>query len=210
MLSSGLMDGEGAGLMDVVSTVLLVGGVGILLVGGAAAVVIAVAVRRLRRSGVMATTALRLRTITESGPRREVARLRLQLAAAVNGGRAAIGAGGAGTGLPGESSALFRRIQREAGTLDSHLRVLQTEDDGETLRAALPALRRRVAEVADLVRRLRAAVADGMAAVSDSSMAELGADVEREVIALRTGRERLRGSDPSAGGPTWTGGGAGR
>jgi hypothetical protein len=88
--------------------------------------------------------------------------------------------------------------------------VLQTEDDRATLRAALPDLRRRVEEVAGLVRRLRAAVADGLAAVSDAAMADLGADVEREVVALRAGRERLRHLDPTLDRPTWTGGGAGR
>jgi hypothetical protein len=96
------------------------------------------------------------------------------------------------TGLSGEAPALLRRLQREAVTVDQHLRILQGEDDDAALRAALPALRTRVAEISELTHRLRSAVAEGLAAVSDGAMAELGADVDREVIALRAGRERMR------------------
>jgi hypothetical protein len=172
--------------------------------------VFAVTVRRVRRSGVLTTASLRAHTITGSGPHREVARLRLELHRAVEGGKAAIAAGTAGAGLPGEAPALIRRIQREAITLDAHLRVMQGEDDRETLRAELPLLRRRVAEIAGLVRQLRGAIADGLAAVSGSSMGELAADVEREVIALQSGRERLRQVDPQTSRPRWTDEGASR
>ena len=180
------------------------------LAAGAAGIVLAVTIRRVRRSGVLTTASLRLHTITGSGPHREVARLRLELHRAVDGGKAAIAAGTASTGLPGEAPALIRRIQREALTLDAHLRVMQAEDDRETLRAELPPLRRRVEEIAGLVRQLRAAIADGLAAVSGSSMGELAADVEREVIALQSGRERLRQVDPQTSRPGWTDEGASR
>jgi hypothetical protein len=210
VLGTVLMDAGGSGLLDVVSTVLLVGGVLVVLAAGAVGIMFAVAVRRVRRSGVLTTASLRLHTITGSGPHREVARLRLELHRAVDGGNAAIVAGTAGTGLPGEAPALLRRIQREATTLDAHLRVMQAEDDRETLRAALPALRRRVAEIAGLVRHLRAAIADGLAAVSGSAMAELDAEVQREVIALRAGRERLRHLDQQTSRPGWTDEGASR
>jgi hypothetical protein len=209
MLGTALMDAGGAGLLDVVSNVLLAGGVVVVLAAGTAATVVAITVRRVRRSGALAAASLRLHAITDTGPRREVARLRLQLRRAVEGGEVAIRAGDASAGLPGETSALFRRIRREALALDAHLRVMQTEDDHETLRAALPALRRRVEEIVRLVRQLRAAVADGLAAVSADSMAELGSDVEREVIALRAGRERLRQAGLSSGRP-WTDEGSSR
>jgi hypothetical protein len=198
----------GSPLLDAVSAILLIVTAGAAVAVASVMVAVTMAIRRARRSLRMATTSLRLRLLTESGPRREVVRLRLQLRRAVDGGHAAIGAADARTGLPGEAPALFRRIRREAATVDQHLRVLQGEDDPATLRAALPALRRRVTELTGLVRQLRTAVAAGLEAVSDSGMAELGADVEREVIALRAGRERLRNPDGLTDRPTWSGKGA--
>lgn len=210
MLGTALMDVGGSPLLDVVSTVLLVGGILVTVGATGAAILLAVAVRQVRRSGMVAAASLRMHAITASGPHREVARLRLELHRAVAGGTAAIGAGTAGPGLPGEAPALLRRLQREAATLDAHLRVMQAEDDRETLRAALPALRHRVEETVGLIRQLRTAIADGLAAVSASSMGELGADVEREVVALREGRERLRQIDPRTSGARWTDEGANR
>ena len=209
MVGTQLMDvAAGSAFLDAASTALLIGVGGLGLAVGAVAITVTMMLRRIRRSPALAVAALRFRLITESGPRREVVRLRLQLLRAVDGGRTAIGAADARTGLPGEAPALFRRIQGEARTVDQQLRVLQGEDDRETLRAALPRLGRRVDELSGLVRQLRAAVASGLEAVSDAAMAELGADVEREVIALRAGRERLRHLDGLPSAPSWTGKGA--
>jgi hypothetical protein len=196
------------GLLDAASTALLIGTVGVTATVGASVVAVAVTVRRIRRSPAIAVNSLRMRLLRESGPRREVLRLRLQLLQALDGGRSVLGAADTATGLPGEAPALFRRIQAEARTVDQHLRVLQVEDDRATLQAALPALRRRVDELTGLVRQLRAAVAAGLEAVSDAGMAELGADVQREVTALRAGRERLRDPDRIAPAPRWTSKGA--
>jgi cob(I)alamin adenosyltransferase len=199
---------SGSPLLDAASTVLLVGSAGVAVTTGAAVVAVTVAVRRVRRSPAVAAASLRMHLLTESGPRRDVVRLRLELLRAVDGGRAAIGAADPRTGLPGEAPALLRRIQREAATVDQHLRLLQGEDDDRTLRAALPALRRRVTELVEMVRRLRSAVAAGLEAASHGAVAELSADVEREVAALRAGRERLRAVDGLDGRPTWSGEGA--
>lgn len=196
------------GILDAVSTVLLVGTAGVAATVGATAVAVTLVVRRVRRSPAVATNSLRMRMLRESGPRREVLRLRLQLLQAVEGGRGVIGAAEAGAGLPGEAPALFRRIQAEAKTVDQHLRVLQTEDDQAALRAALPSLRDRVELLVGLVRQLRTAVAAGLEAASDASMAELGADVQREVTALKAGREKLRDPSRLPSPPTWTSKGA--
>ncbi len=204
MLGTHLMDAAaGSAVLDAVSTMFLAGSAFVVATVGTIAVAITVTMRRIRRSSRIALASLRLHSITESGPRRDVVRLRLQLRRAVENGRLVIGAADSRTGLPGEAPALFRRIQREAVTVDQHLSVLQTEDDWATLRAALPALRRRVELLTGLVRELRMAVADGLAAASDSAMSELGADVQREVIALRAGRERLRGVDGPVPRPHW-------
>lgn len=193
MLGTHLMDvAAGSAMLDALGAMLLVCGAVVSAAVGAVAVTFAVTVRRIRRSRTLTRASLRMHSLTESGPRREVARLRLQLHRTMDGGRVTMDAADARSGLPGETPALFRRLQKEAAAVDQHLRVLQTEDDDATLRVALPPLRWRVDELTRHVRRLRAAVADGLAAASEGSMDELGADVEREVIALKAGRERLR------------------
>lgn len=209
MIGTQLMDAStGSVLLDAASTALLIGSAGVTVVAGTAVVAVTMTVRRIRRSPALAVTSLRMHLLRESGPRREVVRLRLQLLQAVEGGRSVLGAADAGAGLPGEAPALFRRIVGEAKTVDQHLRVLQTEDDAATLRGALPGLRRRVDELIGLVRQLRAAVAAGLEAASDATMAELGADVQREVLALQAGRERLRSPGGLTAAPNWTGKGA--
>lgn len=200
MIGPQLMDVTvGTALLDTV----LIGGGALTVTVGAVATTAVLTVRRIRRSPAVTVASLRMRSLTESGPRREVVRLRLQLLQALEGGRAAIGAADPRLGLPGEVPALFRRIQNEAKVVDQHLRVLQTEDDRDALRAALPAMRQRVAELVDLVRQLRAAIAAGLEAASDGAMAELRADVAREVSALRAGQDRLRDRDGLPGTPTW-------
>ena len=201
MIGPQLMDVTvGTALLDT----LLIGGGAVTVTVGAVATTVVLTARRIRRSTALTAASLRIRSLTESGPRREVVRLRLQLFQAVDGGRAAIGAADPRVGLPGDSPALFRRIQNEAKVVDQHLHVLQSEDDRDALRAALPALRQRVAELVGLVRQLRAAVAAGLEAASDGAMAELQADVAREVTALRAGQERLRDREGLTSSPVRT------
>jgi hypothetical protein len=179
-------------LTDIVSALLLIVGVGFGITVGTVVLITVTVARRVRRSPAIASAALHYRVVSESGPRREVAKLRLQLWRAVEGGRVTVGQADAAAGLAGEAPALFKRLQREAATVDQLLRVLQSETDPAALRAALPEVRARVTELTDLVQRLRSAVAAGLGAASDGAMAELGAEVEREVVALRAGRERMQ------------------
>lgn len=201
MIGPQLMDVTvGTALLDT----LLIGGAGVTVTVGAVTTAAVLTVRRVRRSPALTAASLRMRSITESGPRREVVRLRLELLHAVDGGRTVIGAADPRAGFPGDAPALFRRIQNEARVVDQHLRVLQSEDDRDAVRAALPALRRRVTDLVDLVRQLRASVAAGLEAASDGAMADLRADVEREVTALRAGQDRLRNRDGVTSAPGWT------
>jgi hypothetical protein len=199
---------DAASLVDIVSGLLLVVGAGVTVTVGTVVLTATAVTRRIRRSPALAGATLHLRALTETGPRREVARLRMQLWRAVEGGRISMAQADAGTGLPGETPALFRRLLREAGTVDQHLRVLQGQDDAAALGAALPALRSRVAEICSLVQRLRSAVTAGLAAASDGGMAELAADVDHEVIALQAGRERMRELDGHRVDPSENGKGA--
>ena len=181
-----------ASLTDILSALLLVVGVGVGITAGTALLITVAVVRRVRRSPALTSARLHCRMLSETGPRREVSKLRLQLWRALEGARVPVGQADASAGFAGEAPALFRRLQREGATVDQLLRVLHGESDPAALRAALPAVRARVAELADLVQRLRTAVAAGLGAVSDDAMAELGAEVEREVVALSAGRERMQ------------------
>ena len=63
--------------------------------------------------------------------------------------------------------------------------------------AELSAAGHRVEQVTALVRRLRSAVASGLAGVTDDTLTTLHSDVDREVAALRAGVEELRIAEPS-------------
>ncbi len=195
----------GSAVIEVVVMSLLAFAVLTVVIGTVAGVA---AYRRLRRSAGLATAALRVHLVTDSGPQREVVQLRLRLRHAVEGGREAVCGADARVGLPGEAAALFRRLQREARTVDLHLRLLQTEDDRATLDAALPAMRGRVDEITGLVRGLRTAVAAGLGAGSDAALVPVDAGPHPEELGLVLGGSRIPESNDRAIDTVWTEGGA--
>lgn len=144
--------------------------------------------RGVRRSRAVADTALRARAGFSRGPRRKVLALRVRLAETLDSGRAAIDLAAA----RGELPRLFRRIEEEGGALDLQLRLLESETDQAVLAAELPLAADRVDQVVGLVRRLRSAVASGLAGSTDETLTDLQADVEREVAALAAGVDELR------------------
>ena len=166
---------------------------GVAWVGSITVVVVGVRMLylRVRRSRALKSAALRTRMQLSWGPRREVMRLRTRLDDTVASGQAAMALVARGEVSRGELPRLFRRIQAEAGVLESQLRLMATEVDPEVLADELPLARRRVDLVAGLVRRVRSVVSDSLAAASDNALAMLQSDVDREVIALRAGLEEL-------------------
>jgi hypothetical protein len=148
--------------------------------------------RRLRRNRALAGTALRTRAGFSRGPQRKILFLRVRLAEALDSGRAAVDLAGRSEGPRGELPRLFRRIQEECMALDLQLRLLQSETDAAVLAEELPAARHRVDQVAGLVRRLRSAVASGLAGSTDDTLTTLLTDVDREVAALHAGVQELR------------------
>lgn len=155
-------------------------------------VVVRAVVKRLRRSRAVGGAVLRTRAKVATGPRGRVLRLRVRLREALESGRAAMDVAANGTGPRGDLKRLFTRIEHEGESLDLQLRLMESETDVATLNAELPTADRRVDQVCDLVRRLRAAVAAGLGDVSDDALAELHADVDREVAALHAGVQELR------------------
>jgi hypothetical protein len=146
---------------------------------------------RIRRSRAINSALLRARTSLSRGQRHEVFKLRLRLNDTLAGGQAAVNLAAASGATRGEPPRLFRRIESEGVTLEWQLRLMATETDPVILADRLAVARRRVELVAELVRRLRSVVADGLGELSDDALARLRSDVDREVTALNAGLQEL-------------------
>ncbi|WP_394554917.1 hypothetical protein ACDF64_08735 [Agromyces sp. MMS24-JH15] len=120
------------------------------------------------------------------------------------GGGRSSGSGRSGSGRPGaghagrpagprrELARLFARIQDEARVLDLQLQLLESEFDSGVLQSELGSARRRVEQVEHLVRQVRSAVASGLSGTTDDTLADLDAEVEREVQSLHAGIQQLQ------------------
>jgi hypothetical protein len=150
------------------------------------------AVRWLRRSQRLRQ---RVRTaqalVAPPGPRRELAWLRRELAAATRATAEAVALAATAGGTVGELPHLVRRLGRAAGTLDAELRLLAGEPEPAELARVLPAARARVAEVTRAARTIRRASSAALGASTTAEVAPLQAEVEREVAALDAGVHRL-------------------
>ena len=140
-------------------------------------------VHRIRRS----RTLLRTRAYFSVGPRGRVISLRLLLGESVDSGRAAISL----AGRRGELPRLFRRIEREAASLDSQLRLMESETNATALAAELPAVGARVELVAEMIGGVRSFVSRSLGEPSEQALAELRIDVDRELAALHAGQAEL-------------------
>ena len=147
--------------------------------------------RRLRRNRALAGTVLRTRAGFSRGLQRKVLFLRVRLAETLDSGQAAVDLAVSSDGPRGELPRLFRRIREESVALDLQLRLLESETDSAVLAEELPTAGQRVDQVAGLVRRLRSAVASGLAGTTDDTLNTLHSDVDREVAALHAGVQEL-------------------
>jgi hypothetical protein len=145
-----------------------------LVAGGVALVVVWRVVRWVRRSTGLRRRVRSMQALTTPpGARRQVACLRRDLSAAAH--------------ATGEAVAPFR----VAGTLDAELRLLAHEPDQAELARVLPAARARVADVTRVALTIRRAASAGLGAETAAEIAPLQAQVEREVLALDAGVDRL-------------------
>lgn len=147
--------------------------------------------RRVRRSRSVGGAVLRTRAHLSRGAHRTILGLRVRLGESLDSGQAAIELAARGGGPRGELPRLFRRIRDEGNALDLQLRLMESETDPAVLAAEVPAARDRVEQVAGLVRRLRAAVASGLAGATDDTLTALRSDMDREVAALHAGVQEL-------------------
>ena len=147
--------------------------------------------RRIRRNRALNGAVLRTRVALTWGPPRQVLKLRVRLCDSLDSGEAAARLALGSNGPQGEVARLFRRIRAEGATVDGQLRLMESETDTSALTAELPFVHSRVAQVEELVRRLRSAVASGLGDLSDDTLVALRADVDREVAALHAGVQEL-------------------
>ena len=183
--------------MDLLSWVLI----SLATISLAAIVAFTVIVRALYKRVLRSRAMLRARARLSWGPQHEVLKLRLRLMETLDSGQAAVDLALRSEGPRGELPRLFRRIRSEGVTLESQLRLMASESDSDVLAEGIPLARRRVEQVARLVRGLRSAVAAGLGDLTDDTLATLRSEVDREVAALHAGVHELRalnGNDGSS------------
>ena len=162
-----------------------------LLAGGVALAVVWRMVRWVRRSPRLRRRVRSVQALTTPpGARRQVACLRRDLQAAATATGEAVAVVKA-AGAVGDLPQLARRLGRVAATLDAELRLLAGEPDQAELARVLPAARARVADVARVALAIRRAASAGLGAATAAEIAPLEAEVEREVLALDAGVDRL-------------------
>jgi hypothetical protein len=175
-------------LDELLVTVLLMS----LLAGGVTLAAVWRVVRRVRRSPRLRRRVRTVQALTAPpGPRRQVACLRRDLSAAAHATGEAVAVVRAACGTVGDLPQLARRLGRVSRTLDAELRLLAGEPDQAELARVLPAARARVADVTRVALTIRRAASAGLGAETAAEIAPLQAEVEREVLALDAGVDRL-------------------
>jgi len=180
--------------MDVVSELLwILAGLAAIMAASIATVVLFVRAvyKRVRRNRTLGGMVLRTRAGLSRGPQRKVLELRVQLNDTLDSGQAAVDIASRSGWPRGELPRLFRRIQTVGITLDSQLRLMESETEFAVLTEEIPMARQRVDEITGLVRRIRSAVASGIAGPTDDALVALRSDVDREVAALQAGMQEL-------------------
>lgn len=162
------------------------------LAGGMVLAAVWRVVRLVRRSPRLRRRVRTVQALTAPpGPRRQVACLRRDLSAAAHATGEAVALVKTAGGTVGDLPHLVRRLGRVTGTLDAELRLLAAEPDPAELARVLPAARARVADVTRVALAIRRAASAGLGAETAAEIAPLQAEVEREVLALDAGVDRL-------------------
>jgi len=162
------------------------------LAGGMVLAAVWRVVRLVRRSPRLRRRVRTVQALTAPpGPRRQVACLRRDLSAAAHATGEAVALVKAAGGTVGDLPYLVRRLGRVTRTLDAELRLLAAEPDPAELARVLPAARARVADVTRVALAIRRAASAGLGAETAAEIAPLQAEVEREVLALDAGVDRL-------------------
>jgi len=130
-------------------------------------------------------TALRARS-AQPGPVGELARVRLELRASIDGTRRALEAGVQRDPSLSEAVGLFDRLQEHARQLDGELRLLmEREPDRDRVAARLPEARERADRIRASADSLRFAAQDRARRHGEDELAALSEQIELEAGALR-------------------------
>jgi hypothetical protein len=142
-------------------------------------------------------TTLRAKT-AQPGPVGEVARMRLELRASLEGTRAALDAAAGDDPSLAEAVGLLKRLRTHAEQLDGELRLLmEREPDRARVRERLPEARERVASIKESADSLRFAAQDRARQYDAESLDSLREQIDIESGALRSWQEPP--AAPSAG-----------
>jgi hypothetical protein len=184
-----------AGTADVVTAIIALLGMAVVifvLIPTVLFLVARSAYRRIRRDPRVSRTALLFQEKTSPpGPRRTLAHLRVRLGDAVTSARAAVAVIQTHGSVQGDLASLVRRIDRVAAPLDAQLRLMQTEPDMRLLYEMLQPARARVEEIEGIVRHIRTAAYATLGGDMAGAVAQITADVAREVAALQAGMNTL-------------------
>lgn len=155
--------------------------------------------RRVRRSRTVNGAVLKSRAQLSRGPQRKVFALQLQLDEALHSGRAAIEIAVRSNGRRSDLPRLFGRIDAEGAALMAQLRLMESETDRGALTDELAAAGVAVDQISEMIRELRASVAEGLGDPSGAALSSLRAELDLEVTALHAGLvelARLNGGYP--------------
>lgn len=147
--------------------------------------------RRVRRSRAVNGAMLKSRAQLSRGPRREVFALQMQLDEALRSGRAAMELAVRSNGRRGDLPRLFGRIETEGAALAAQLRLMESETDRAALSNAIASAALAVDQISEMIREVRASVADGLGGPQGAALSSLRAEIDLEVTALHAGLVEL-------------------
>jgi hypothetical protein len=188
--------------VNVLTGVLLTLAVIVLLGIVAVAIILRVLYKRIRRSRALGMAVLRTRARFSRGPQQRVLKLRVRLNETLDSGQSAVDLALRSNGPRGELPRLYRRVRSEGATLESQLRLMESENDPAVLAEEIIEAGRHIDQVAGVVRQLRSVVATGLGDLTDDTLTALRSDVDREVAALHAGVQELHALNGNDG---WSG-----
>lgn len=149
--------------------------------------------RRLRRSTMVRQGLLQARAVASpAGPRRDLARLRLQLAESLAQTHRVLLAVSGADGAPPGLADITRRLDQAGAAVDEHLRLMEREPDPVLLSRSIPGLRQRVQALSGNASRIREIALRFSEAVDGPDQDELDTDLREEISSLESGIAAVR------------------
>lgn len=178
-------EGPSADYSQVPPTVYVIGAVVVVVLLIAAAVALFLVYRWARRSGAWRRTSLALQAEALSGPRRDLARMRIDVDEALATARAAVAAAGDGGSTVGDLDVLVDQLQSMGERLAAQLdRLSGGAVSASALERMLPPLRARVDDMGRLAGQLAEAAAAAVGGAAGVELEGITAGVADELGVL--------------------------